>query len=288
MTPADSRRPRVPSMSLSVYVVHFEAPGWCRETVRSLARSDHPVDITVVNNGGDLSGIDVRVVNMPDNVGYTGAANWAIADRPDEPYLMITSHDLTVEPTTVGRMVAAAKVHSDAGILGASVGSRGDVLLGQEEGIEWRDWTSGSCLLLRRRCLDDIGSFDQRLGSYGDDVDIALRANRAGWRVGRVLDARADHRGAAVGEARRERLIMTNRVLLASKHDSWSGVARMVTIGLARQMGYQLKLGLRAPSQLVHRLALMGNEATGAALGLWRLRSFRQSAFEDRSGPRWL
>lgn len=270
-------------MALPVYVVHYQAPDWCRETVRSLERSDQPVDITVVNNGGDLSGIDVRVVDMPCNVGYTGAANWAIADRPDEPYLMITSHDLTVEPTTVGRMIAAAQAHPEAGILGANVGWRGDVLLGQEEGIEWRDWTSGSCLLLRRRCLDDIGGFDRRLHSYGDDVDIAVRANRSGWRVGRVLDAHAEHRGAAVGEGRRERLIMTNRVLLASKHDSWAGVARTVTIGLARQMGYQLKLGLRSPSQLAHRFTLMANEAAGAVLGLWRLRSFHRSVFDDAS-----
>jgi len=258
-------------MALSVYVVHYQAPGWCRETVCSLEESDCDVAITVVNNGGDLGDIPVRAVDMPTNVGYTGAANWAIADRPDEPYLVVTSHDLSVERETLSALLAAAEAHPDAGILGADVGWRGDVLFGTDPGVEWRDWTSGSCLLLRRSCLDEIGGYDERLHSYGDDVDIATRALAAGWRVGRVLDAKAGHRGSSIGEGRRERLIMANRILLAGKYGTVRTVVRTATLGLLRQMGYQLKLGLRKPSSLGQRTWLMVNEAAGAVQGLARL-----------------
>lgn len=269
-------------MALPVYVIHYNAPAWCLETVRSLQRSDCAVDVTVVNNGGDLSGLPARVVEMPGNVGYTGAANWAIADRPDCPFLVVTSHDLDVRTETLSALLAAAEAHPGAGILGADVGWRGDTLFGTDEGVEWRDWTSGSCLLLRRRCLEEIGGFDERLHSYGDDVDLATRAIAAGWGVGRVTAAPADHRGTAVGDARRERLIMANRVLLARKHGSLWRAVRTASFGLLRQMGYQFKLGLKEPARLGHRSWLMINEAIGAFQGLLRLRSWRSGRRRTR------
>lgn len=258
-----------------MYVIHYEAPRWCRDTVTTLLGSDTPVDITVVNNGGHVERLeDMRVVDMPENLGYTGAANWAIRDSEDHPFLVVTSHDLLAEPSTIRRLLDAARMHPEAGVLGANVGWRGDRLYGRDGQVEWRDWTSGSCLLLRRQCIDEIGGFDERLHSYGDDVDIATRAAQAGWKVGRVLDARADDRGSSVGLGRRERLIMTNRVLLAYKSTGWTGlIAAMLRV--PRRVAYQLKMGVLTPRSLPARCSMACNEVLGAAIALRRLRRFR-------------
>lgn len=262
-------------MSLPVYVVHYEAPEWCRQTVRSLIRSDCSVEITVVNNGGDLADLGVRVVDMAENVGYTGAANWALRDSRDSPFTVITSHDLEIQNDTLQALMTAAQVHPQAGVLGANVGSCGG-LLGRTGNVEWREWTSGTCLLLRRECLSDIGDFDERLHSYGDDVDLGLRANRAGWGVGRVLDATADHMGSAIGAARRERLIVANQLLLAYKHHGWPRFVVAVSLGLLRRVGYQLREALRSPTHVRDGLWVACNTGAGAALALKRLATFRQ------------
>jgi N-acetylglucosaminyl-diphospho-decaprenol L-rhamnosyltransferase len=42
----------------------------------------------------------------------------------------------------------------------------------------------------RRTCLQEIGLFDDRYFAYGDELEICLRANRAGWRTAVVWSAK--------------------------------------------------------------------------------------------------
>ncbi len=43
------------------------------------------------------------------------------------------------------------------------------------------DWMLGGFLLLRRAMLDELGGFDEGFRLYGEDIDLAYRAMRAGW-----------------------------------------------------------------------------------------------------------
>lgn len=45
------------------------------------------------------------------------------------------------------------------------------------------DWVSGCCMLLRRAMLDQIGLLDEGYKMFSEDVDLCLRAHRAGWGV---------------------------------------------------------------------------------------------------------
>ena len=262
---------------LPVYVVHYDAPTWCRDTVLSLLASDVAVSVTVVHNGGerpDLDTCEALVAGMSDNLGYTGGANWAIHDSEPSEFLLVTSHDLRVEPSTISMLLRAAHSFPDAGVLGAAVGSCSDELLGRHEDVEWRTWTSGSCLLLRRSCLREIGGFDERLHSYGDDVDLGVRTCAAGWRVGRVTSAIADQRGSSIGEGLRERMIMTNRILLAWKHQGARSVGRVVLLTLPRRVAFHLRSGIRHPRTIGTKAWMACNEVIGVLVGLSRLVRF--------------
>ena len=52
------------------------------------------------------------------------------------------------------------------------------------------DWVSGASMILRRSLLQEIGLLDEGLYTYFDDVDICLRARRAGWETGSSSRAR--------------------------------------------------------------------------------------------------
>ncbi len=41
-------------------------------------------------------------------------------------------------------------------------------------------WISGACIVARRELLLDLGPFDERYFQYGEDLDLSLRARRAG------------------------------------------------------------------------------------------------------------
>lgn len=55
------------------------------------------------------------------------------------------------------------------------------------------DWVSGASLMLRRELIDDIGLFDENFFMFNEDVDICLRAKKAGWSVKYFAEASVIH-----------------------------------------------------------------------------------------------
>jgi N-acetylglucosaminyl-diphospho-decaprenol L-rhamnosyltransferase len=55
------------------------------------------------------------------------------------------------------------------------------------------DWAQGACWLVRREMLDRIGLLDEQFFLYAEEVDLARRATRAGWRTYLVPTARVRH-----------------------------------------------------------------------------------------------
>jgi hypothetical protein len=64
------------------------------------------------------------------------------------------------------------------------------------------DWLLGFFLLMRRTMLDELGGWDEGFRHYGEDIDLAYRAHRAGWEVWYVPDAVVEHEWAQVIDRR--------------------------------------------------------------------------------------
>ena len=72
------------------------------------------------------------------------------------------------------------------------------------------DWMLGGFLLLRRTMLDELGGLDEGFRLYGEDIDLAYRAMRAGWERWYVPSAAVVHDWAQVTDRR-----------LLSRHAVW-------------------------------------------------------------------
>jgi len=57
------------------------------------------------------------------------------------------------------------------------------------------DWLSGAALLVSRRCIDEVGSWDESFFLYSEETDFQMRATRAGHRVRYVASAAVTHDG---------------------------------------------------------------------------------------------
>jgi GT2 family glycosyltransferase len=78
----------------------------------------------------------------------------------------------------------------------------------------------GCGMALRREALKRVGSFDDRMLNYYDDVDYGIRLWRAGYKVVVAADAWIDHGfGAAGGDSPRKRLLCErHRMRVVLKH----------------------------------------------------------------------
>jgi N-acetylglucosaminyl-diphospho-decaprenol L-rhamnosyltransferase len=237
---------------LPVYLIHWDAPEWCASAAASLLGSEGvDVELTVVDNGGsegtaltDHLPPACRVLPTGANLGYTGGANVALSDwkarYPDAELCLIGSHDLHVLPGTLAALVKAAESHPRAGIVAPALveprkvaggewrGRRARLVPLQEgdEELVTRDWASGTCLLLRRACVESVGLFDESLGSYVEDVDYGLRAGDQGWDVLVVTTAHA--RGLGAASPRSLEYITANTVLLNAKRQGRLGAVASV------------------------------------------------------------
>ena len=181
------------SCRLPIYVIHWNAPDWCVETVEALlASTTVQPDVTVVDNAELMPDADVTQRSDPRTpseerrlfeVAQTHALK--LFRRRSESSCCITSHDVRVSPDALELCVRFADGHPDYGILGLN----GEGLSG--ELVHDQDWISGTFLFLRRTCISSVGDFDQTYGSYVEDIDYCRRASAAGWKLGdRRLRAR--------------------------------------------------------------------------------------------------
>ena len=81
------------------------------------------------------------------------------------------------------------------------------------------DWMLGGFLMMRRAMLEEIGGLDEGFRLYGEDIDLAYRANRAGWERWYVPEAIVRHEHKAETDKR----WLTRRTLW-----HWAGVLRFV------------------------------------------------------------
>jgi N-acetylglucosaminyl-diphospho-decaprenol L-rhamnosyltransferase len=81
------------------------------------------------------------------------------------------------------------------------------------------DWMLGGFLMLRRSMLEQLGGFDEGFRLYGEDIDLAYRAMRAGWERWYVPEAVVRHDHKAETDTR----WLTRRTLW-----HWAGIARFI------------------------------------------------------------
>ena len=61
------------------------------------------------------------------------------------------------------------------------------------------DALSGSCMLIRREVIEEIGYLDEQFFAYQEDTDICSRARQAGWKVCYYPEAQIIHYGGQGG-----------------------------------------------------------------------------------------
>lgn len=213
----------------------------------SIGRQTVPFgEVVVVDNASTDAAPDLarargcRVIAMNENAGFARAVNvgWRSASTG---WVAILNSDVELDSRWAERMIAGMDAASFAtGMIVDAVNRSaidGTYDLVSRAACAWRAGhgeqlpenpestiigiAPGTACVFRREVLDRLKGFDERYGSYLEDVDLGLRCLRQGFSGVYVPDALAYHHGSATmgrWNPRVVRLISRNQLLLVACH----------------------------------------------------------------------
>lgn len=203
----------------------------------------------------------VELIKSEKNTFFTGGNNIGIKhalEKYDLEYVILLNPDTRVEADWIDRMVEVAISDQSIGIIGpkikfwnnkfeGKINSAGMIYdgfmqaydrgveeedNGQYDKIEEIEAVSGTCLLLKVEMLNEIGLLWERLRMYIEEVELAIRARKKGWKVIYAPVTEIGHQWMKStnqsNTVRRKGWMMRNWVLIALRHYSWKSKLAMV------------------------------------------------------------
>lgn len=147
---------------------------------------------------------DARIIQNTVN-NYCRALNLGIGEAKGD-YIAIVNNDTTFHPDWLQGLREAFEVDEKIGAVQSkilfsdrrTVNSAGveeiknfyfrDIGFGKEDAGQYDktrdiDYFSGGSVMLRRRCLQDAGPFDEDFIMFCEDIDFSIRVRKAGWKI---------------------------------------------------------------------------------------------------------
>ena len=212
---------------VSVVIPNWNGKKFLQGCLDSLLKSSWAqVEVILVDNGSQDGSIEfleqnypnVQLVKFPYNTGFSVAVNAGIKHSSGE-FIALLNNDTVVDANWLSEMVKTMRQHADIGSTGCKMLGYDDHTLldgagdgyrrgglpgrighreidrGQFDQPRYILGPCGGAALYRRAMLEDIGLFDDDYFAYLEDVDIALRAQSAGYKCLYVPSAIMYHLG---------------------------------------------------------------------------------------------
>jgi len=95
------------------------------------------------------------------------------------------------------------------------------------------DWATGCCLLIRRKCWEQLSGFDTDFFLYYEDVDLCARAAALGWQVRHEPALAVTHHHPLHGRDVSPQLrLITRHALLTYAHKHWPAWQQRILAGM--------------------------------------------------------
>jgi GT2 family glycosyltransferase len=161
----------------------------------------------------ETSNASLVIIQNEQNFGYPEGNNIGMryALKASADYVLLLNNDTVVEKHFLTELVRAADNDASIGVIGPkicfydapntiqSAGGHIDFWRGRAIGNAGKsddeierfavdkllpaDFVSGSCFLIKRKVIEDVGMLDPTYFCYGEDLDWCLRISGAGYRI---------------------------------------------------------------------------------------------------------
>jgi len=194
--------------------------------------------------------VDIKLIVNKENLGYSKGNNvgiqYAINNKAD--YVLILNNDTVVDPHFLSELVKIANSNEKIGILGPKtyyvdpsnmiyyaggkinwytgqpkhIGQK-KVDKGQYDQISNVDFIAGSCMLIKKEVIEQIGLLPNDYFLLWEDIDYSVKANRNGFELVYVPDSKIWHKeSASIKTIKHRRLFFSarNRLIFHKKYAS--------------------------------------------------------------------
>jgi N-acetylglucosaminyl-diphospho-decaprenol L-rhamnosyltransferase len=233
---------------------------------------------------------EVTHLVLSENLGFGRANNEAMRRALDAgaEFVALINNDVEVAPDWLRKLMTAAREHPDAGLFAGTLLFRGEEVVnstglaidrfGRARDRDFRlplrqlaradgpvAGVSAGAALFRAAMLREVGLFDPAYFAYYEDVDLSLRAARAGYRSWYVRDAVAWHRFGAsfgAGSPRQRYLLGVGHLRTLARHQPALKAAALVPLVML------YRAAVKAPLEILRvRPSLAWAELRAAAAG---------------------
>lgn len=232
----------------------------------------------------------IEVVETDGELGFAAANLAGLDAAPRTDFVALVNDDAIVETGWAPALLTELDAHPRCAAAQGVVLSMGETDVVDGAGLAWNGWwqavqighgepadhqptdstevfgVSATAAMFQRSALDACAPlFDESLGSYYEDVDLAVRLRAAGWSARVVPAARARHAGSTTGRhAGAARLVRRNRYTVLARALGGSMLPRLPKIVLRDVIDGVRALLAREPSRAATVVA-------GTLAGLLRL-----------------
>ncbi|MFQ5821301.1 MAG: glycosyltransferase family 2 protein [Candidatus Heimdallarchaeota archaeon] len=220
---------------VSIIILNWNGLRDTMECLESLKKVYYPnYDVIVVDNGSEGNDVEVlkqkygdyvHIIENHRNYGFAEGNNkgirYALSNLEPE-YVLLLNSDTTVDHNFLTELIKVAERDSKVAIVGSKIyyyneqnkiNSAGAVIdlwkgrsnkigvdeidVGQFDKIREVDYVGGSCFLIRRTAIENIGMLDPEYFAYWEETDYCVRAHRVGYKIIYVPQAIIWHKEAA-------------------------------------------------------------------------------------------
>lgn len=205
-------------MKLSIVIVSYNVRSYLEQCLQSVKQALEGIEgeVFVVDNRSDDDSVEtvrtkypwVRLIENPENMGFSRANNIAIREASGE-YVLLLNPDTIVEKDTLREVLQFMEDHPKAGGTGVMMYHADGSVAPESRRALPTPWVSclkmlgftkryymshlpwdkpgkievisGAFCFLRRNALDQVGLLDEDFFMYGEDIDLSYRLLKGGW-----------------------------------------------------------------------------------------------------------
>jgi len=132
----------------------------------------------------------VRLISSAKNIGFGRGCNLGIA-QAKTPYILLLNPDVLTTSGAISNLMEKYEQYGRPCIMAPR--TRKDKPYDGKKTFEKHPWVSGAVMLFEKSMIDKIGTFDENIFLFSEEVDLCKRAEKAGYDIVMANDIFMDH-----------------------------------------------------------------------------------------------